>query len=105
MGGWVRERGNRNGFFQARVGEILLNQAVIGMSQDRGQKEPMTQEIIDALTTDVIYLDTRTDEGITQFLDMVSGDGEIMWLQEEEVEEDKERAESPSGGRSSGAIE
>ena len=104
MGGWVREGGDRNGVFQARGGKILLNRAVIGMSQARGQKEPMTQESIDALTTDVIYLDTRTDEGITQFFDMVSGEGEIMWLQEEEVEEDKERAESPLEGRSSGAI-
>ena len=72
--------------------------------QGSGSKEPITQESIDAQTTNVVYLDTRTDEGITQFLDMVSGDGEIMWLQEEEGEEDKERAESPSGGRSSGAI-
>ena len=104
MGGWVREGGDRNGVFQARGGEILLNQAVIGMSQARGQKEPMTQEGIDALTADVVYLDTRTDEGMTQFLDMVSGDGEIMWLQEDEGEEDRERAENPSGGVSSGAI-
>ena len=36
----------------------------------------MTQEGIDAVTTDVVYLDTMTDEGIAQFLDMVSGDGE-----------------------------
>ena len=28
----------------------------------------------------------------------------MMWLQEEEGEEDRERAESPSGGESSGAI-
>ena len=34
------------------------------MSQARGQKKPMTQEGIDALTTDVIHLDTRTEEGI-----------------------------------------
>ena len=61
---------------------MLLNQAMIRMSQARGQKEPMTQESIDVLTTDVVYLDTRTNEGITQFLDMVSEDGEIMWLQE-----------------------
>ena len=104
MGGWVREGGDRNGVFQVRGGEILLNQAVIGMSYARGQKEPMTQEGIAALTTDGMYLDTRTDEGITEFLDMVLGDGETMWLQEEEVEKDSERAESPSGGRSSGAI-
>ena len=55
----------------------------------------MTQESIDALTTDIVYLDMRIDEGITQFLDMVSGDGEIMWLQEEQGEEDRDRVESP----------
>ena len=64
----------------------------------------MTQEGIDALTTDFVYLDMRMDEGITKFLDMVSGDGEMMWLEEEEGEEDRQRPESPSGGRSSGAI-
>ena len=41
MGGWVREGGDRNGVFQARGGEIRLNRAMIGMSQARGQKEPM----------------------------------------------------------------
>ena len=100
----MKEGGDRNGVFQARGGEIILNQAVVGMSQARGQKEPMTQAGIDALTTDVVYLDTRTDEGITQCLDMLSGGGEMMWLQEEEEEGNRERAESPSGGVSSGAI-
>ena len=76
MGGWVRAGGDRNSVFQARGGEILLNQTVIGISQARGQKELMTQEGIDAVTTDVVYLDTMTNEGIAQFLDMVSGDGE-----------------------------
>ena len=61
MGGWVKEGGDRNGVFQARGDKIIHNQAVIGMSQARGQKEPMTQAEIDALTTDVVYLDTRTD--------------------------------------------
>ena len=88
MGGWVKEGGDRNGVFQARGGEIILNQAVVGMSQARGQKEPMTQVGIDALTTEVVYLDTRTDEGITRCLDMLSGGGEMMWLQEEEGEEE-----------------
>ena len=74
------------------------------MSQAWGQKEPMTQEGIDALTTVVVYLDTRMDEEITLFLDMMSRGGEIMWLQGEEGEENRERVESPSGGRSSGAI-
>ena len=36
MGGWVKEGGDRNGVFQARGGEIILNQAVAGMSQARG---------------------------------------------------------------------
>ena len=104
MKGWVKEGGDRNGAFQAREGEIILNQAVVGMSQARGQKEPMTQAGIDALTTDVVYLDTRTDEGITQYLDMLSGGGEMMWLQEEEEEGNRERAESPLRGELSGAI-
>ena len=95
MGAWVRDGGNRKGIFQARSGEILLNQVVLGMSQARGQQDPITQEGIDARTTDVVYLNMRMDEGITQCLDMVSEDGEIMWLQEEEREEDRERAESP----------
>ena len=64
----------------------------------------MTQGEIDVMTTDVVHLDTRTDEGITRFLDMVSGGDTIMWLQEEEGETDRERAESPTGGESSGAI-
>ena len=64
----------------------------------------MTQAGVDALTTDIVYLDTRTAEGITRCLDMFSGGGELMWLQEEEGEEERERAESPSGGTSSGAI-
>ena len=104
MGGWETEGGDRNGVFQARGGEIILNQAVVRISQARGQKEPMTQAGIDALTTDVVYLDTRTEEGITRYLDMLSAGGEMMWLQEEEGEEERERAESPSGGKSSGAI-
>ena len=104
MGGWVKDGGDRNGVFQARGGEIILNQAVVVISQASGQKAPMTQAEIDALTTDVVYLDTRTDERVTQCLDMLLDGGEIMWLQEEEGEEDRERAESPSGGVSSGAI-
>ena len=104
MSGWVKEGGDWNGVFQARGGEIILNQVVVGMSQARGHKELMTQAEIDALTTDVVYLDTRTNEGVTQCLDMLLGGGEIMWLQEEEGEENRERAESPSGGVSSGAI-
>ena len=71
MRGWVKEGGDRNGVFQASGGEMILNQAVVGMSQARGQKEPMTQAGIDALTTEVVYLDTRTDEGITRCLDML----------------------------------
>ena len=100
----MKKGGDRNGVFQARGGEIILNPAVVRMSQARGQKEPMMQAGIDALTTDVVYLDTRTDEGITRCLDILSGRGERMWLQEEEGEEERERAESPSGGTSSGAI-
>ena len=100
----MKEGGDRNGVFQARGGEIILNQAVVGMSQARGQKEPMTQAGIDARTTEVVYLDIRTDEGITRCLDMLSGGGEMMWLQDEEGEEERERAESPTGGKSSGAI-
>ena len=100
----MKDGGDRNGVFQAKGGEILLNRAVIGMSQAWGQREPMTQGEIDAMTTDVVYLDTRTDEGITRFLDMVPGGDTIMWLQEEEGEADRERAESPTGGKSSGAI-
>ena len=61
----MKEGGDRNGVFQGRGGEIILNQAVVGMSQARGQKEPITQAGIDALTTNVVYLDTRTEEGIT----------------------------------------
>ena len=72
MAGWVREGGDRHGVFPASGGEILLNQVVVEMSQARGQKELMTQKSIDARTTDVVYLDTRTDKVITQFLDMVS---------------------------------
>ena len=32
MRSWVKDGEDRNGVFQARGGEILLNQAVIGMS-------------------------------------------------------------------------
>ena len=100
----MRHRGDRNGIFQARGSESLLNHVVAGISQAHGQKEPKTQEEIDALTTDEVSMDTSTDNGITSFLDMVSRGVDIMWLQEEEREKERERAESPSGGQSSGAI-
>ena len=64
----------------------------------------MTQDEIDAMTTDVVHLDTRTEEGITRFLEMVSGGETIMWLQAGEGEADREGAQSPTGGESRGAI-
>ena len=89
---------------QAKGGKILLNQAVVGISQAQGSNEPKTLKEIDALTTDEVYLDTNTEKAITKFLDMVSGAGDILWLQEKEGEEARERAESPSGGQSTGVI-
>ena len=38
----------------------------------------MTEEEIDAMTMEVLYLDIRMDKGITQFLDIVSEEGTIM---------------------------
>ena len=40
-GGWMWDVGDQNIVFQVRRGEILLNQAVIRMSQTRGQLEHM----------------------------------------------------------------
>ena len=57
------------------------------------------------MTTEVVYLDTRTDKGIMKFLDMVSGERTLMWLHEQEGEDNRGRAESPSRGKLSSTIE